>query len=189
MTTIATRIAEARKALGLNQSELARSLSVSPQAVQSWESGKARPKGERLEKLATALGQSVDWVLTGRNPTSMSMDASESITGSFIEAFRDKVLQASVSTEEAESKLRLLAEYMTATEKLKNATQSMRDLLVKDMKTGAWFSKIEDPAVMLHIYFITQGAAKGRLLPTELETMKQIGERLQAIEEAEEDKS
>ncbi|MCE1001854.1 helix-turn-helix domain-containing protein [Pseudomonas sp. NMI1173_11] len=189
MTTIATRIAEARKALNLNQSELARSLAVTPQAVQSWESGKSRPKGDRLERLASKLGKSVDWVLTGRETTSGTSFASPSITASFVEQFRQKVLDSSESPEAAEAKIKLISEYLLASEQMKQATQSMRELLIRDMKSGAWFSKIEDPRLMMHIFFLTQGAALGRLLPHELEVLEKASDRLKAIQEAEESNS
>lgn len=48
-------IAEAREKIGLNQSELARRLSVSPQAVQAWEAGRATPRASKFRDLAKAL--------------------------------------------------------------------------------------------------------------------------------------
>ncbi|WJM93419.1 helix-turn-helix transcriptional regulator [Pseudomonas brenneri] len=65
MENISARITRARLAKGLNQSQLARDLGVSPQAVQNWETGKANPKGERLSSLATILGVSVDHLVSG----------------------------------------------------------------------------------------------------------------------------
>lgn len=40
---------------GLSQSDIARALSVRPQAVQQWVSGKTRPTGKNLEALAEYL--------------------------------------------------------------------------------------------------------------------------------------
>ncbi|WMN19240.1 helix-turn-helix transcriptional regulator [Pseudomonas piscis] len=54
--TIAEMIASGREKLGLNQSELARRLQVSPQAVQAWESGRAKPRVTKLQDIASALG-------------------------------------------------------------------------------------------------------------------------------------
>ncbi|MCG9081136.1 LexA family protein [Laribacter hongkongensis] len=64
MNEIGKRIAEARTSKGLNQSELARLVGVSPQAVQKWESGGA-PKGARIQAVASALGTTVEYLLTG----------------------------------------------------------------------------------------------------------------------------
>ncbi|WP_060538593.1 helix-turn-helix domain-containing protein [Pseudomonas sp. NBRC 111125] len=187
MTTIATRIAEARKVLGFNQSELARALGVSPQAVQSWESGKARPKGDRLDRLAATLEKSVDWILTGRASNSEETEASKSISTSFIDQIRKKVIDASTSPEAGEAQLKLFAEYILATEQMKQAERAMRDLFLNHMKTQGWFGKIEDPTLMMHVYLITQGAAEGTLLPSELDALQQIASRLKAVAEAEED--
>lgn len=68
MKTIANRIAEAREAKGLNQSELGRQLGITPQSVQSWEAGNSAPRGTRLEKLAKVLDTTVDYLVTGKMP-------------------------------------------------------------------------------------------------------------------------
>ncbi|AIL60912.1 XRE family transcriptional regulator [Pseudomonas alkylphenolica] len=65
MSTLPQRIAQAREKKGLNQSELARAIGVSPQAVQGWESGKASPRGNRLTELSKILGVSVQELLVG----------------------------------------------------------------------------------------------------------------------------
>ncbi len=62
MNDIGKRIAAAREAKGMNQSELARALGVSPQAVQKWESG-GGPKGSRLSEIAAALGVAIEYLL------------------------------------------------------------------------------------------------------------------------------
>lgn len=59
MYFIAKNIIAARERKGLNQSELARLLDITPQAVQKWEQGKSIPKGKRLEALAHALDVAV----------------------------------------------------------------------------------------------------------------------------------
>lgn len=63
MSDLASRIASARKAKNLNQSELARLLDLKPQAVQSWESGKATPKSNRIQDLCRALGVNPAYLL------------------------------------------------------------------------------------------------------------------------------
>lgn len=59
MKTIGSRIAAAREAKGLNQSELARRLSISPQSVQAWEADRNTPRPKRLGEIASALGVSM----------------------------------------------------------------------------------------------------------------------------------
>lgn len=59
MKNIGTRIAHARTALGLNQSELARRLQITPSSIRRWENGEALPRGHRLRELANVLGMSV----------------------------------------------------------------------------------------------------------------------------------
>lgn len=54
-----------RLAKGLSQSDLARALQVSPQAVQKWEAG-GMPRPSRLADIAAALGVSVTF-LSGCN--------------------------------------------------------------------------------------------------------------------------
>ena len=53
---ISDRIAKARKAAGLTQSELARRLGIRPQSVQSWEAGITAPRARRLTQVAEVLG-------------------------------------------------------------------------------------------------------------------------------------
>jgi len=65
MKDIGLRIAKARATAGLNQSELARQLGVSPQAVQKWEAGETVPRGRRIECLAGALGIPVAYLISG----------------------------------------------------------------------------------------------------------------------------
>lgn len=69
METIAQRIAKARELKGLNQSELARELGISPQAVQNWEAGKSSPRGARIREVAKALGLTIEHLLFGNDKT------------------------------------------------------------------------------------------------------------------------
>lgn len=66
MNEIGKKIALARAALDMNQSELARALSVSPQAVQAWESGKNTPRHPKLIAIASVLGVPVSYLLSDR---------------------------------------------------------------------------------------------------------------------------
>jgi len=62
---VGSRIETARIKAGINQSELARRLGVSPQSIQQWEKGKTAPKSARLRSLSLALGVSQSWLLNG----------------------------------------------------------------------------------------------------------------------------
>ena len=53
---IAKIIATAREAMGWNQSELARAVDVTPQAVQKWEAGASVPRMRKMAEIAQALG-------------------------------------------------------------------------------------------------------------------------------------
>lgn len=64
-TSIGGRIAEARTALGLNQSELALRINVTPQSVQHWEHGRTVPRGKRIEELAKVLNVTPEWITFG----------------------------------------------------------------------------------------------------------------------------
>ncbi|AZP73470.1 XRE family transcriptional regulator [Pseudomonas poae] len=73
----ASIITEAREKQGLNQSELARMLGVTPQAVQAWESGRSLPRPKKLVEIARALkiplAQTSDRQRLARRPLSGSV--------------------------------------------------------------------------------------------------------------------
>lgn len=56
MKPLVTRIKEIREALALSQSDLGRAVGVTPQAVQKWEDGKAKPRRDKWRSIASALG-------------------------------------------------------------------------------------------------------------------------------------
>lgn len=53
---------------GGNQSELAKKVDVSPQAVQQWIAGITSPRGENLQKTAIFLDTTPEYILFGINP-------------------------------------------------------------------------------------------------------------------------
>ena len=59
----ADRIRLAREEAGLNQSELARKMMVTPQAIQKWESSASAPRLSRIYKLAKVLGVPLSYLL------------------------------------------------------------------------------------------------------------------------------
>ena len=58
---IGPRIAEARKAAGLTQVQLAERTDSTQRAVQSWEVGVRHPRFANLLRVATALDRDVAW--------------------------------------------------------------------------------------------------------------------------------
>lgn len=63
--TIAKRIRQARKAAGLNQSQLARLLEVTRASVSSWEKGGPGPHLKNLKKIARATKTSLGSLVGG----------------------------------------------------------------------------------------------------------------------------
>ena len=57
-----------RKEKSISQTELAKRLNVSRQAVSKWEQGTSSPDTERLIQLAEILGTEVEYLATGTHP-------------------------------------------------------------------------------------------------------------------------
>lgn len=64
--TLGARIASLRKERGYKQDEVAEKLGVSPQAVSKWENDISAPDITALPILASMLGTTVDFLLTGK---------------------------------------------------------------------------------------------------------------------------
>ena len=65
---IGERITTLRKEKGISQTELAKRMNVSRQAVSKWEQGSSSPDTERLIQLAEILGTEVEYLATGVHP-------------------------------------------------------------------------------------------------------------------------
>ena len=65
---ISERIMALRKEKNISQTELAKRLNVSRQAVSKWEQGVSSPDTERLIQLAEILGTEVEYLATGTHP-------------------------------------------------------------------------------------------------------------------------
>lgn len=76
--TFANRMVEARKKLGLTQSEVAEKLNVSFQAVSLWERGESAPEVSKLADIADLYQISLDWLLTGKKEERVSIDFQDS---------------------------------------------------------------------------------------------------------------
>src|SRR5690349_8818188 len=62
---IGQKIAQARERNGMSQSDLARALNITPQAVQKWETLFSRPRLHRVYEIAGALGVTVEELVRG----------------------------------------------------------------------------------------------------------------------------
>ncbi|KIT18080.1 helix-turn-helix domain-containing protein [Jannaschia aquimarina] len=64
-TTFGDRLAGAREAAGLSQTELARRLGVKPSTMKRWEEDRAEPRANRVQMLSGLLNVSLVWLMTG----------------------------------------------------------------------------------------------------------------------------
>ncbi|HFN7502174.1 TPA: helix-turn-helix domain-containing protein [Escherichia coli] len=74
---------------GWNLSEIARRVTVSPQAVQQWAKGETTPRGERLKRLAAVTGKPEHWFFMPINENEPEESVSE-ILASSRDALDDK---------------------------------------------------------------------------------------------------
>lgn len=63
--TIGDRIAGAREAAGLGQSDLARKLGVKVKTIRGWENDLTEPRANKLQMLSGLLNVSLMWLLNG----------------------------------------------------------------------------------------------------------------------------
>jgi len=66
---IGERIKKLREALKISQADLAKSIGVSSGNVGDWERGRAKPGFDALLALSRFFNKSVDWLMTGKEPT------------------------------------------------------------------------------------------------------------------------
>lgn len=64
-STFGDRLAAARDAAGLNQTDLARRTGVRLSSIQSWENDQSEPRANTLQRVAGILGVSLMWLLAG----------------------------------------------------------------------------------------------------------------------------
>lgn len=65
VATLGDRLARARDAAGMSQSQLARRLGVKAATVRNWETDRSEPRANRLQMLSGLLGVSFVWLMTG----------------------------------------------------------------------------------------------------------------------------
>ncbi|MEX5727243.1 transcriptional regulator with XRE-family HTH domain [Rhodovulum iodosum] len=63
--TFGDRVAGAREALGMTQTELAKRLGVKLKTVRGWEEDLSEPRANKLQTLAGVLNVSIMWLLNG----------------------------------------------------------------------------------------------------------------------------
>lgn len=64
-STFGDRLAAAREAAGLNQTDLARRTGVRLSSIRSWENDQSEPRANTLQRVAGILGVSLMWLLAG----------------------------------------------------------------------------------------------------------------------------
>lgn len=74
--TFGDRVAGAREAAGMTQSQLARRLGVKKATLQGWEQDLSEPRANKLSMMAGLLNVSIMWLLTGEGD-GMSEPASD----------------------------------------------------------------------------------------------------------------
>lgn len=79
MDTIGERIKQKRKELNLTQLQLAEKLQVTDRAVSKWEQGEGNPDFSLLASLAEILNVTLDYLITGKEEESVSIDDMDEI--------------------------------------------------------------------------------------------------------------
>lgn len=78
------RYCEIRDRKGLKDADVARLSGVTKSTFSDWKTGRYNPKGEKLTKIASALGVSLEYLMSGEeiewNPSEQDFDYSISIT-------------------------------------------------------------------------------------------------------------
>lgn len=110
-------IATAREAIGWNQSELARAVGVTPQAVQKWEAGTSVPRMQKMVEIAQALSIEHEKIVQAYGLLTAEQRLAAKIKGRPDERAEDHGLPAGLSVEEK----RLLRLFRAIPETLREA--------------------------------------------------------------------
>ena len=78
--TFGDRVAAAREAQSLSQSQLARHLGVATRTVEAWENDLSEPRANKLQMLSGVLNVSMPWVLTGEGEGVVSAAGKEAMS-------------------------------------------------------------------------------------------------------------
>jgi phage repressor protein C with HTH and peptisase S24 domain len=79
MDTLASRIKTARTYKGLSQQAVADHFQINRVSVTQWESDVTRPESDKIPELATLLGTTADWLLSGKGVPPISDRLSRSL--------------------------------------------------------------------------------------------------------------
>ncbi|WP_372570980.1 helix-turn-helix domain-containing protein [Ruegeria jejuensis] len=114
--TFGDRVAGAREATGMTQTQLARRIGVKKATIASWENDLAEPRANKLSMMAGLLNVSIMWLLTGEGE-GMDAPAEEGETDSELSslvgelrAIRGEMRGLTERAARLEKKLRGLAE-------------------------------------------------------------------------------
>lgn len=95
--TLGGRILRAREALGLDEHEAAKRVSVTLETYKNWETDRDEPRANKLSMLAMCLSVSPTWLLYGRGKSPISESVSEEVVNIREQLARVKDLQAQTS--------------------------------------------------------------------------------------------
>ncbi|MEM9394128.1 MAG: helix-turn-helix transcriptional regulator [Pseudomonadota bacterium] len=82
VATFGDRLATAREATGLSQSQLARQLGVKLATLRGWENDVAEPRANRVQMLSGMLNVTLGWLLTGDTSEVHLTEAGSGVDGS-----------------------------------------------------------------------------------------------------------
>lgn len=114
--TFGDRLAGAREAAGMTQSQMARRLGVKKATIAAWENDLSEPRANRLSMMAGMVNVSIMWLLTGEGE---GMDAPQEATEGNIDlvdavaelrAIRGEMRASAERAARLEKKLRLMLE-------------------------------------------------------------------------------
>ena len=74
------RLAQARKARALTQTQVGTLFGLEKAAVSAWEVGKNMPNAEQVARMADEFGVSVEWLILGRQSPSLAQDTLEALS-------------------------------------------------------------------------------------------------------------
>ncbi|MGC9368310.1 MAG: helix-turn-helix domain-containing protein [Paracoccaceae bacterium] len=114
IATFGDRVAGAREALGLTQSELAKRLGVKLKTVRSWENDLSEPRANKLQMLAGILNVSIMWLLNGEGD-GLDAPGEEAILPADVRAMLTEIRQVKTEMNVMADRLGLLEKRLRAT--------------------------------------------------------------------------
>ncbi|SLN15477.1 helix-turn-helix domain-containing protein [Ruegeria meonggei] len=114
--TFGDRLAGAREAAGMTQSQMARRLGVKKTTIVSWENDLSEPRANRLSMMAGMINVSIMWLLTGEGEgMDAPLEADEAVpeladVAAELRAIRGEMRANAERAARLEKKLRLMLE-------------------------------------------------------------------------------